>query len=315
MKAIQVFETGGPEKLTYSDKETPVPAKGQALVKLAASGVNYIDVYHRTGLYPLPSPFTPGMEGAGTVEALGEGVTGLEIGQKVAYAMSIGSYAEYAVVPAAQLVPVPAGLSLEQAAGVMLQGMTAHYLSHSTWKLESGQTCVIHACGGGVGLLLTQIAKMRGATVIGTTSSAPGSDKYERAVKAGVDVISSYENFAAKGVDVVYDSVGANTFEASLNSLRPRGMMVTYGNASGPVPDISPLKLSQKGSLFLTRPSLGPYIATRDELLWRSGDLFRWLSEGALSLHVEKTYPMADAAEAHRDLESRKTSGKLLLKN
>ena len=315
MKAIQVFETGGPEKLTYGDKETPLPAKGQALVKLAVSGVNYIDVYHRTGLYPQPSPFTPGMEGAGTVEALGEGVTGLVIGQKVAYALCIGSYAEYAVVPAAQLVPVPTGLSLEQAAAVMLQGMTAHYLAHSTWKLVAGQTCVVHACGGGVGLLLTQIAKMCGATVIGTTSAVPGSPKYERAIKAGVDLISNYEDFAASGVHVVYDSVGAATFEASLNSLRPRGLMVTYGNASGPVPDISPLTLSQKGSIFLTRPSLGNYVATREELLWRSSDLFRWLAEGSLSLHIEKTYPLADAAQAHRDLESRQTSGKLLLSN
>ncbi len=315
MKAIQVFETGGPEKLTYSDRETPLPGKGQVLVKLAASGVNYIDVYHRTGLYPQPLPFTPGMEGAGTVEALGEGVSGLVVGQKVAYAMSIGSYAEYAVVPAAQVVPVPAGLSLEQAAAVMLQGMTAHYLAHSTWKLEAGQTCVIHACGGGVGLLLTQIAKKCGAIVIGTTSAAPGSPKYERVIQAGVDVISNYEDFAAKGVDVVYDSVGATTFEASLNSLRPRGLMATFGNTSGPVPDISPLKLSQKGSIFLTRPTLAHYVATREDLLWRSGDLFRWLIEGSLSLHIEKTYPMADAAQAHRDLESRKTSGKLLLQN
>jgi NADPH2:quinone reductase len=315
MKAIQVFETGGADKLVYSDREVPQPAKGQALVKLAASGVNYIDVYHRTGLYPQPMPFTPGMEGAGVVEALGEGVTGLEIGQKVAYAMAIGSYADYAVVPAWQLVPVPESLSLETAAAVMLQGMTAHYLAHSTFNLEPGMTCVVHACGGGVGLLLSQIAKKRGAMVIGTTSAAPGSAKYELALKAGVDIISNYEDFNAKGVHVVYDSVGATTFEASLNALRPRGMMVTYGNASGPVPELSPLKLAQKGSIFLTRPTLAHYAATRDEIIWRSGDLFEWLGDGSLWLHVEKTYPMSDAAEAHRDLESRKTSGKLLLKN
>ncbi len=315
MRAIQVFEVGGAEKLVYGEKETPQPAKGQVLVKLAASGVNFIDVYHRTGLYPQPMPFTPGMEGAGVVEALGEGVSGLSVGQKVAYAMAIGSYADYAVVPAWQLVPVPEELSLETAAAVMLQGMTAHYLAHSTFKLEAGQTCVVHACAGGVGLLLTQIAKMRGAMVIGTTSAAPGSAKYELALKAGVDVISNYEDFNAKGVHVVYDSVGATTFEASLNALRPRGMMVSYGNASGPVPELSPLKLAQKGSLFLTRPTLGHYAANAEELKWRSGDLFSWLVSGALWLHLEKVYPMADAAAAHRDLESRKTSGKLLLQN
>jgi len=315
MKAIQVFEPGGAEKLVYGEKAMPEPGKGQALVKLTASGVNYIDVYHRTGLYPQPSPFTPGMEGAGVVEALGEGVTGLKVGQRVAYAMAIGSYAEYAVVPSWQLVPVPDGLDLEMAAAVMLQGMTAHYLAHSTFRLEPGQTCVVHACGGGVGLLLTQIAKKRGAMVFGTTSAEPGSAKYELALKAGVDVISNYEDFNARGVHVVYDSVGATTFEASLNALRPRGMMVTYGNASGPVPDISPLTLSQKGSIFLTRPTLGHYAATRDELMWRSSDLFDWLRDGSLWLHLEQTYAMADAAEAHRALESRKTSGKLLLKN
>ncbi len=315
MKAIQVFETGGPEQLKYSDKEIPQPTKGQALVKLAASGVNFIDVYHRTGLYPQPLPFTPGMEGAGVVEAVGEGVTDVRIGQRVAYAMAIGSYADYAVVPAWQLVPVPDGVELEQAAAVMLQGMTAHYLSHSTFELKPGHTAVVHACAGGVGLLLTQIAKMRGAFVIGTTSAKPDTAKYGMAVRAGADIITNYEDFQVKGAHVVYDSVGATTFEASLNALRARGMMVSYGNASGPVPELSPLKLSQKGSLFLTRPTLGHYAATRDELLWRSGNLFEWLKSGQLWLHVEKTYAMADAADAHRDLESRKTSGKLLLKN
>lgn len=315
MKAIQVFETGGPEKLVYGEKAVPQPGKGQALVKLVASGVNYIDVYHRTGLYPQPLPFTPGMEGAGVVEALGEGVTDLKVGDRVAYAMAIGSYAEYAVVPSWQLVPVPEGLDLKQAAAVMLQGMTAHYLAHSTFKLEPGHTCVIHACGGGVGLLLTQIAKMRGAFVIGTTSAAPGTPKHELALKAGVDIISNYEEFNMKGAHVVYDSVGKTTFEASLNALRARGMMVSYGNASGPAPEISPLLLSQKGSLFLTRPTLAHYAATREELLWRSGDLFEWLKSGQLWLHIEKAYPMSDAAAAHTDLESRKTSGKLMLEN
>jgi NADPH2:quinone reductase len=315
MKAIQVFETGGPGQLVFGEKDTPQPAKGQALVKLAASGVNFIDVYHRTGLYPQPLPFTPGMEGAGVVEAVGEGVTSLKPGDRVAYAMAIGSYAEYAVVPEWQLVPVPEGLDLNQAAAIMLQGMTAHYLAHSTFRLEPGHTCVVHACGGGVGLLLTQIAKKRGATVIGTTSAVPGSPKYELAVKAGADKITSYEDFNTKGADVVYDSVGKSTFEASLNALRPRGMMVTYGNASGPVPEISPLLLGQKGSIFLTRPTLGHYAATREELLWRSGDLFEWLKAGQLWLHIENTYAMSEAAAAHTALESRQTSGKLLLEN
>lgn len=315
MKAIQVFETGGPGQLVFGEKDTPQPAKGQVLVKLAASGVNFIDVYHRTGLYPQPLPFTPGMEGAGVVEAVGESVTSIKPGDRVAYAMAIGSYAEYAVVPEWQLVPVPEGLDLNQAAAIMLQGMTAHYLAHSTFRLEPGHTCVVHACGGGVGLLLTQIAKKRGATVIGTTSAAPGTPKYELAVKAGADKITSYEEFNTKGADVVYDSVGKSTFEASLNALRPRGMMVTYGNASGPVPEISPLLLGQKGSIFLTRPTLGHYAANREELLWRSGDLFEWLKAGQLWLHIERVYAMSEAAAAHTALESRQTSGKLLLEN
>lgn len=315
MKAIQVFETGGPGQLVFGEKDTPQPAKGQVLVKLAASGVNFIDVYHRTGLYPQPLPFTPGMEGAGVVEAVGESVTSIKPGDRVAYAMAIGSYAEYAVVPEWQLVPVPEGLDLNQAAAIMLQGMTAHYLAHSTFRLEPGHTCVVHACGGGVGLLLTQIAKKRGATVIGTTSAAPGTPKYELAVKAGADKITSYEEFNTKGADVVYDSVGKSTFEASLNALRPRGMMVTYGNASGPVPEISPLLLGQKGSIFLTRPTLGHYAANREELLWRTGDLFEWLKAGQLWLHIERVYAMSEAAAAHTALESRQTSGKLLLEN
>lgn len=315
MKAIQVFETGGPGQLVFGEKDTPQPAKGQVLVKLAASGVNFIDVYHRTGLYPQPLPFTPGMEGAGVVEAVGESVTSIKPGDRVAYAMAIGSYAEYALVPEWQLVPVPEGLDLNQAAAIMLQGMTAHYLAHSTFRLEPGHTCVVHACGGGVGLLLTQIAKKRGATVIGTTSAAPGTPKYELAVKAGADKITSYEEFNTKGADVVYDSVGKSTFEASLNALRPRGMMVTYGNASGPVAEISPLLLGQKGSIFLTRPTLGHYAANREELLWRTGDLFEWLKAGQLWLHIERVYAMSEAAAAHTALESRQTSGKLLLEN
>jgi NADPH2:quinone reductase len=323
MKAILVSTPGGPEQLVYSEKETPRPAKGQVLIKLAASGVNYIDVYHRTGLYPQPLPFTPGMEGAGEVVEIGEGFTDLAPGQHVAYAMSIGSYAEYAIVPAWQVVPVPAHLDLKQAAAIMLQGMTAHYLAHSTFDLQPGQTCVVHAAGGGVGLLLTQIAKKRGATVIGTTSAKSGTEKYELAKSAGADIVCGYDEFEVKtkeatdgaGAHVVYDSVGTTTFESSLNSLRPRGMMVTYGNASGPVPEFSPLKLSQKGSLFITRPTLAHYAANRNELLWRSGDLFSWLADGSLTLRIDKVFAMKDAAEAHRALESRQTSGKLLLEN
>ncbi len=323
MKAIVVSTPGGPEQLVYSEKGTPKPGKGQVLVKLAASGVNYIDVYHRTGLYPQPLPFTPGMEGAGVVEAVGEGHIDLAPGQHVAYAMAIGSYAEYAVVPAWQLVPVAQALDLKTAAAIMLQGMTAHYLAHSTFDLQAGQVCVVHAAAGGVGLLLTQIAKKRGAIVVGTTSAQPGTEKYQLAKDAGADVVCDYKDFEAKtkevsegaGAHVVYDSVGASTFESSLNSLRPRGMMVSYGNASGPVPEFSPLKLSAKGSLFITRPTLGHYAATRPELLWRSGDLFAWLADGSLKLRVEREFPMAEAAEAHRALESRQTSGKLILVN
>lgn len=321
MRAILVAECGGPEKLVLGEKTLAQPGPGQALVKLAAAGVNFIDVYHRTGLYPLPLPFTPGMEGAGVVEAVGEGVEALAVGDRVAYAMNVGSYAEYALVPAKLLVPVPDGLDLHEAAAVMLQGMTAHYLANSTFKLEGWHTCVIHAAGGGVGLLLTQLAKLQGATVIGTTSAAAGTEKYELAKKAGVDHLIGYEEVAAKvreitdgkGADVVYDSVGAATFEGSLKSLKPRGLMVSYGNASGPVADFSLLQLSANGSLFVTRPTLAHYTATREELLWRSGSLFQDLKAGRLWLRVEKEYALADAAAAHIDLESRRTSGKLLL--
>jgi NADPH2:quinone reductase len=308
--------------LVLSDKELPAPGKGQALVRIAAAGVNFIDVYHRTGLYPQPLPFTPGMEAAGVVEAVGEGFTDLAPGQRVAYAMEIGSYAEYALVPAWKLVPVPDGVTLEQAAAVMLQGMTAHYLAYSTFDLAAGQTCVVHAAGGGVGLLLTQIAKKKGAVVIGTTSAQPGTPKYELVKKAGADYVSNYEEFLSvtknvtggAGAHVVYDSVGASTFEASLDALCPRGMMVTYGNASGPVPEFSPLKLSAKGSLFITRPTLAHYAANRNEVMWRSGDLFAWLADGSLDLRIHKEYALQDAAAAHRDLEGRQTSGKLILR-
>jgi NADPH2:quinone reductase len=261
------------------------------------------------------------MEGAGTVEAVGEGVTGLKPGDRVAYAMNRGSYAEYAIVPAWQLVPLPGALDFEQGAATMLQGMTAHYLTHSTFVLKPGDSCLVHAAAGGVGLLLCQIAKKLGATVIGTAGT---DDKTDLARAAGADHVINYSKTdfqpevkkltGGRGVDVVYDSVGASTFMRSLDSLRPRGMMVTFGNASGPVPPMEPLLLNQKGSLYLTRPSLAAYATNREELLWRSGDLFRWIEDGSLKLRIEHIYSLNDAAQAHRDLEGRKTTGKLVLK-
>jgi len=320
MKAVFVNAPGGADQMQYADLPTPTPGKGQALVKIAVTGVNFIDVYFRIGLYKAEPPVQLGMEAAGVVEAVGEGVTDVKPGDRVAYAMCRGSYAEYAVVLAWQLVPIPDSLDFESAAATMLQGMTAHYLSHSTWALKEGETCLVHAAAGGVGLLLTQIAKMRGAKVVATVGT---DEKAELAKQAGADlaVVYTRDDFQAaareftggKGVDVVYDSVGASTFMKSIDSLRPRGLMVTFGNASGPVPPMEPLLLNQKGSLFLTRPSLAAYASNREELLWRSGDLFRWIGEGKLKLRVEHKYPLADAAQAHRDLESRKTTGKLLL--
>jgi len=320
MKAILIHKTGGPGAMQYQDTAAPTPAAGQALVRLHASGVNYIDVYFRTGLYPVETPFIPGMEGAGVVEALGEGVTHVAVGDRVAYAMQRGSYAEFACVPGWQLVPLAAELSFDQGAAAMLQGMTAHYLSHSTFPLKKGDTAIVHAAAGGVGLLLIQMAKMLGARVIGTTSTA---EKAAKAKAAGADEVILYteQDFAAesrkltggKGVDVVYDSVGASTFEKSIDSLRPRGLMVSYGNASGPVPPVAPLLLNQKGSLFLTRPTLAHHCADRDELMWRAGDVLNWVRSGALQLQIEKTYPLSEAPQAHIDLESRRTSGKLLL--
>ncbi|MCZ2155396.1 MAG: quinone oxidoreductase [Bryobacterales bacterium] len=321
MKAILVRQCGGPEQLKLEDVPVPAPGPGQALVKIDTSGVNFIDIYFRIGLYKADLPLIPGMEAAGVVESIGPGVTEVAPGDRVAYAMTRGSYAEYAVVPAATLAPVPAALPLADAAAVMLQGMTAHYLSHSTFPLSKGHTALIHAAAGGTGALLVQMAKMRGATVIATAGSP---EKAARARSVGADeaILYTAHDFEAetrrltggKGVDVVYDSVGAATFAKSLGSLKPRGMMVTFGNASGPVPSLEPLLLSQKGSLFLTRPSLGNYVATRDELLWRAGDVLRWVTEGTLHLHVHKIYPLDQAPFAHSDLEGRNTSGKLLIK-
>jgi NADPH:quinone reductase len=320
MKAIQVFECGGPDQMQYVEVPSLRPQAGEVLVKIAASGVNFIDIYFRTGLYKAPLPLSLGMEAAGTVEALGDGVTGFHPGDRVAYAMARGSYADYAVVPAALLVKLPDGIDFPSAAAAMLQGMTAHYLTHSTFPLQPGHTALVHAAAGGTGLLLVQMAKMRGARVIGTTSTAA---KAARASAAGADEMILYteQDFAAEtrrltagqGVDVVYDSVGASTFLKSLDSLKPRGMMVTFGNASGAVPAIEPLLLNQKGSLFLTRPALAQYTLTREELLWRAGDVLGWVASGTLKLRVDRTYPLSDAAQAHRDLAGRGTSGKLLL--
>jgi len=321
VKAIRIHTFGGPEVLQLDDVPVPETGPGQVLVRIQAIGVNFIDIYHRTGLYKADLPVTLGMEAAGVVEAVGEGFTQLAPGDRVAYCMTRGSYAEYAVIPAWQAIRIPDSLDFESAAAAMLQGMTAHYLTHSTFDLKPGDTALVHAAAGGTGRLIVQMAKMRGARVIATTSSAA---KAEIVRRTGADEIILYatQDFEAeakrltdgRGVDVVYDSVGASTFEKSINSLRQRGMMVTFGNASGPVPPIEPLLLSQKGSLFLTRPTLLSYCATPEELRWRASDVLNWVAEGKLTLHIEKVYPLAEAARAHIDLASRRTTGKLLLK-
>ncbi len=320
MKAIQVFETGGPEKMQLADVPRPVPGPGQALVRIAAAGVNFIDIYFRTGLYKSDLPVALGSEAAGTVEAVGAGVTEVAPGDRVAYAMVRGSYAQYAVAPAWQLVKLPDNLDFQSAAAAMLQGMTAHYLTHSTYALKPGDTCLVHAAAGGAGGLTVQMARMRGARVFGTVST---EEKARVAREAGAHeaILYTTRDFEAevkrltegRGVDVVYDSVGAATFDKSLNSIRPRGLMALFGQSSGPVPPFDPTILNARGSLFLTRPSLGHYCQTREELLWRAGDVLGWVASGALKLRIGGTYALADAARAHRDLEGRKTTGKLLL--
>jgi len=320
MKSIQVKEPGGPEKMELVEVPTPTPGPKQALVRVAASGVNFIDVYFRIGLYKSDTPIVLGSEAAGTVEAVGPEVSEVAVGDRVAYAMARGSYAEYAVVPAWQLVKIPDSVDFETAAAAMLQGMTAHYLTYSTWPLKSGDTCLVHAAAGGAGGLIVQMAKMLGARVFGTVSTEA---KARVARESGVDeaILYTQQDFEAevkrltdgKGVDVVYDSVGKTTFEKSLNSLRPRGLLALFGQSSGPVPPFDPNILNGKGSLFLTRPSLGFYVRTREELLWRAGDVLNWIASGKLKLRVDRTYPLGQAADAHRDLESRKTMGKLLL--
>ncbi len=320
MKAIQVKQVGGPEALELVDLPVPEPKANEAVVKLAASGVNFIDVYHREGRYKAMLPFIPGQEGAGVVTATGAEVKSVKAGDRVAWSGLLGAYAEYAAVAADRLVPIPQGVSDQQAAAAMLQGMTAHYLSHDTYPLKRGETALIHAAAGGVGLLLVQMAHNIGARVIATVST---DEKAKLAHDAGADDVILYtqSDFEAdtkrltggKGVDVVYDSVGKTTFEKGLNILRPRGMMALFGGSSGAVPPFDPIILTQKGSLYLTRPSLGNYIATRDELVARSTAVFGMITAGKLKLRIEHMYPLAQAQQAHRDLEGRKTTGKLLL--
>jgi NADPH2:quinone reductase len=320
MKAIQVKQTGGPEVLEYVDLPVPKPKPNEAVVKIAAAGVNFIDVYNREGRYKVPLPFIPGQEGAGVVSAAGADVKLVKAGDRVAFTSVLGSYAECATISADRLVPILEGVSDKEAAAALLQGATAQYLTTDTFRLQRGHTALIHAAAGGVGLLLVQTAHNIGARVIGTVST---EEKAKLARDAGADEIILYTQTdfetetkrltSGKGVDVVYDSVGKTTFEKSLNVLRPRGMMVLFGGSSGPAPSFDPILLTQKGSLFLTRPSLNHYIVTRDELLARAEAVFGMIAAGKLKLRIEHTYKLADAQQAHRDLEARKTTGKLLL--
>ena len=321
MKAIRVHAPGGAEALRFEETPDPVPAPGQALIRVEAAGVNFIDIYHRTGLYKVPMPLVLGREGAGTVLEVASDVRELAPGDRVAWAGGSGAYAEKAAVSAEQLVKVPDGVSLRQAAAAMLQGMTAHYLALSTYPLKAGDTCLVHAGAGGVGLLLTQIAKMLGARVLTTVSTA---EKAKLSREAGADVVIDYttQDFEAearretggRGVQVVYDSVGKTTFEKSLASLAPRGLLALFGQSSGPVAPFDAQILSLKGSLYLTRPSLfAGYIANRQELLWRAGDVLGWVRDGQLKVRIGLEHPLAEAAEAHRALEGRRTTGKVLL--
>jgi NADPH:quinone reductase len=321
MRAIRVHACGGPEALRHDEIPVPAPQAGDALVEIAAAGVNFIDVQHRAGRYKPPAlPFTLGSEAAGTVTAVGAGVTEVAVGDRVAYAMVLGAYAEYAVVPAKRLVKVPNEIDLQTAAAVMLQGLTAHYLTHSTYAIKPGDTALVHAAAGGAGQLITQVARLRGATVYGTVG---GEAKAAIARAAGAAATIDYraQDFEAevkkltngRGVDVVYDSVGKDTFDKSLSCLKPRGMLALFGFSSGPVTPFDPAVLGAKGSLFLTRPGLNQYIATREELVGRARDLFQWLVAGTLKVTIDRVWPLADAAEAHAALEGRRTAGKLLL--
>ena len=320
MLAIRIHETGGPDKLRAEDISVPSPRAGEIRLRVEAAGVNFIDTYHRSGLYKVELPVTIGSEAAGVVTAVGEGVTGLAVGDRVGTVRAAGAYAQEATVAAAHAVRLPADVTTKTAAAVLLQGMTAHYLACDTFPLKGGDTALIHAGAGGVGLLLIQIAKKRGARVITTVGN---DEKAKLAKEAGADAVCVYtrENFAdaaraftdGRGVDVVYDAVGKDTFDGSLNSLRPRGMLVSFGNASGAVPPFSPLILSQKGSLYLTRPTLTHYTLTAAELAARAGDLFAWVAAGELRVRIGATYPLSAAADAHRALEGRATTGKVLL--
>ena len=321
MRAIQVTETGGPEVLRLTKLPDPEFGPGQLLVELAAAGVNYIDTYHRSGAYPMPLPFIPGSEGAGTVTAVGPDTGGFAVGDLVAWATSPGSYAELAVVPAEQAVAVPQGVDAETAGGSLLQGMTAHYLTGSVYAVQPGDTVLVHASAGGMGLLLTQLATTRGARVIGTVSTP---EKERLAREAGAADVIRYDEVddvadevrrltGGDGVAAVYDGVGASTFDASLGSLRPRGMLALYGAASGPVPPVDPQRLNSAGSVFLTRPKLADYVATRDELTWRAGEVFDSIQNGSLRIRIGGRYSLAEAQRAHEDLQSRRTTGKLLL--
>jgi NADPH2:quinone reductase len=320
LKAIQITQTGGPEVLTLAEVPIPVPGPDQVLVKIAAAGINFIEIYYREGRYKAPLPLVPGTEASGTVEELGSGVEGFAVGDAVATTAALGSYAEYALVPAAQLVKVPAGLDLKLAAAAMLQGMTAHYLAFSTWVLEAGETALVHAAAGGVGLLLTQMARACGARVIATVST-PEKAELARAAGANEIILYTEADFEVetrrltegRGVDVVYDSVGKTTFEKSLNCLRPRGLLALFGGSSGAVPPFDLIQLAAKGSLFVTRPTLKDYIATRGELEERANAVLNWAAEGKLRLRTEHMYSLANAAQAHIDIASRKTTGKLLL--
>ena len=320
MKAVRVHKYGGPEVLTLEEIPVLEPKTGEVRVKVEAIGLIYIDICQRTGLYRLQTLFTLGTEGAGIVDAVGPNVTEVKKGERVGYASIPGSYAEYAIVPAARLVPIPPNIDARTPAALMLQGMTAHYLTHSTYPLKKGDTALLHAAAGGVGLLLIQIAKQLGATVIGTVSTEA---KAKLAKEMGADYLILYTqtDFLAevkkltdgRGVNVVYDSVGQTTFDKSLDCLRPRGYLVLFGQSSGPVPPFDPGKLAAKGSLFLTRPSLPHYTLERSELLQRANDIFNWTATGKLKVRIDKTFPLAEAAEAHRQLEGRKTTGKVIL--
>jgi len=320
MKAIRIHQVGGPEAMRLEDLPDPVPGAGEALVGVEASGVNFIDVYHRTGLYKTALPLTLGQEGAGTVLATGDGVSEVRPGDRVAWFGAFGSYATRAVVPAQRLVAVPDGVSTRQAAAVMLQGMTAHYLARSTYPLKPGDVCIVQAAAGGVGLLLTQIATRLGVIVLGTVGSEAKA-RLARDAGAARTVDYTKEDFVAaakeltggRGVQVVYDSVGRTTFDGSLASLAPRGMLVSFGQSSGAVPPFDPLRLSQGGSLYLTRPTLIHYVGSREELLSRAGEVLGWVRDGTLRVRVDREVPLADAAAAHRALEARETAGKVLL--